>query len=199
MNCHEIQSLAGPYLDSELDAKTSLAIQQHLAACPACTRRFAAEQECATRLTNALRKGEPTPELWRGIEERVRTATAPKGATRAGRERSPKPWWCAWLWPSPRFYAGVAALWIVMLAVHFGYLREPARILVTSNPPSPTVQSALAEQRRQLAEMLGSVSAPGAASATQSKLLSPRSELRQPHDQPGPTTWLLATPESLPV
>ena len=199
MNCHEIQSLAGPYLDSELDTKTSLAIQQHLTACPACARRFAAEQEFATRLTTALRRGEPTPELWRGIEERVRTAAAQKTTAHAGREQPAEPWWRAWLWPGPRFYAGVAALWIAMLAVDFGYLREPAEVQVASNPPSPVVQSALAEQRRELAEMLGSVGASAAASATQPKLVSPRSELRQLHDQAGQTTWLPATPKSLPV
>jgi len=65
MNCHEIQSLTGPYLDSELDAKTSLGIQQHLAACPACARRFAAEGYAVallarrTDLTSGLAKELP--------------------------------------------------------------------------------------------------------------------------------------------
>ena len=41
MKCDEAQTLHGPYLDSELDAKTSLEIQQHLKMCPACARLFA--------------------------------------------------------------------------------------------------------------------------------------------------------------
>ena len=199
MSCHEIPSLTGPYLDSELDAKTSLAIQQHLATCPGCARRFAAEQEFTTRLTTSLRRGEPTPELWQGIEERVRAAAARKDRVRAGREQRAEPWWRAWLWPSPRFYAGVAALWIVMLTVHFGFLREPTQVQAANNPPSSIVQSALAQQRRELAEMLGNIGPPGVAPATQSKLVSPRSELRQLHDQTGQTTWLPVTPDSLPV
>jgi len=199
MNCHEIQSLAGPYLDSELDAKTSLAIQQHLAACPACARQFGAEQQFAARLATALRRGEASPELWNRAEELVRAAAARKTAAHAGRGQPSEPWWRAWLWPSPQFYAGVAALWIVMLVVHFSYLGEPAQAQATTSPPSPAVQSALAEQRRELAAMLGSAGAPGAASATRPRLVSPRSELRQLHDQPGRTTWLPATPESLQV
>ena len=139
------------------------------------------------------------PALWQGIEERVRTAAARKNTARGGREQLAEPWWRAWLWPSPRFYVGVAALWIVMLAVHFGFLREPVQVQAANNPPSPVVQSALAQQRRELAEMLGSIGTSGAAPAAQPKLVSPRSELRQLHDQTAQTTWLPATPESLSV
>jgi len=41
MKCDEVQTLHGPYLDSELDAKNSLEIQQHLKTCPGCARLFA--------------------------------------------------------------------------------------------------------------------------------------------------------------
>ena len=105
------------------------------------------------------------------------------------------------MWPSPQFYAGVAAVWIVILSVHFGYLREPAQtqIQAANSSPSPDVQSALAEQRRELAEMLGTMGVRAAASAPRPKQQSPRSELRPLHDQTGATTWHSATPESLPA
>ncbi len=49
MKCDEVQTMHGPYLDSELDAKTTLEIEQHLAACPACARLFAEEQKLNAR------------------------------------------------------------------------------------------------------------------------------------------------------
>ena len=45
MKCDEVQTMQGPYLDSELDAKTTLEIEHHLAVCPACAHLFAQEQK----------------------------------------------------------------------------------------------------------------------------------------------------------
>jgi anti-sigma factor RsiW len=198
MKCSELQSLAGPYLDSELDAKTSLEIQQHLAACPACARRLAAEQQFAARLTTVLRRGETTPELWRNTEALVRAA-ARNNVTRAGRERPAESWWRAWLWPNPQFYAGAAALWVLMLAVHFIYLGEPVRARAAATPPSPEVQSALAEQRRELAELLGTVGPSGATPTPRNKSLSPRRESRKLPEKPGETMYRPAASESFPA
>ena len=50
MRCDEVQSLQGPYLDSELDARTSLEIEQHLKACPECARLFAEEEKLEARI-----------------------------------------------------------------------------------------------------------------------------------------------------
>ena len=43
MRCHEARNLLGPYLDSELDAKASLEVAQHLESCEDCARVFDAE------------------------------------------------------------------------------------------------------------------------------------------------------------
>ena len=45
MRCEEVQSLHGPYLDSELEARSTLEIEQHLKSCPDCARLFAEEAE----------------------------------------------------------------------------------------------------------------------------------------------------------
>ena len=52
--------LQGPYLDSELDAKTTLEIEQHLAGCPACARLFAEEQKLEARMKAGLNRGPRT-------------------------------------------------------------------------------------------------------------------------------------------
>ncbi len=175
MKCDQIQSLAGPYLDSELDVRTTGEIQHHLDTCPDCARAFAIEQQAQARLAAALRRGHPTPDLWERIEQSVREAaparaaavTAPSRtdlvvqASTASRDRARQPgqsWWRVWLWPSPRFYAGVAAVWVCIFALNLltGDLVEAMR-----RPPSrqslesPEGARAFAEQRQELAELLG--------------------------------------------
>jgi len=197
MNCHEVQSLAGPYLDLELDAKDSLALEEHLATCPTCARWLAAERHFTASLTTALRCGEPTPDFWNRTEALVRTAAARKGSEQSTPEPPAERWWQAWLWPSPQFYAGVLALWTLMLAVQFTYLREPLQARTATTPPSPAVQSALAEQRRERAELLGNAGPTGTEPATKVSPISPRSELRQIHDHTDQTAWRSTGP--LPV
>ena len=36
MRCHEARKFLGPYLDSELDTRTSQEIELHLESCPQC-------------------------------------------------------------------------------------------------------------------------------------------------------------------
>jgi anti-sigma factor RsiW len=76
MKCDEVQTMQGPYLDSELDAKTTLEIERHLAACPACARLFAQEQKLEARITAGLKQGPRTAALWDQIESSV-VAAAP--------------------------------------------------------------------------------------------------------------------------
>ena len=71
MKCDEVQALHGPYLDSELDARTSLEIEQHLRACPECARLFAEEEKLEARIRAGLKQGPRTPALWAQIERGV--------------------------------------------------------------------------------------------------------------------------------
>ena len=59
------------------------------------------------------------------------------------------------LWPSPQAWAGLAAIWVVILAVDFS-VREPSPVLARkSSPPSPEVIVQLRQQQRLLAELIG--------------------------------------------
>jgi hypothetical protein len=67
-------------------------------------------------------------------------------------------WWREWLWPSPAAWAGLACVWIVILALNAAS-RPPAaerRLAERSPAPSPDMALALAQQRRELAQLLGS-------------------------------------------
>jgi len=75
MKCQEIHKLIGPYLDSELDAKTSFDIEQHLQTCDDCALLVEAERRRGERIISVLRHGEKTPELWRQLETLVAAPT----------------------------------------------------------------------------------------------------------------------------
>ena len=78
------------------------------------------------------------------------------------------------LWPHPRAWAGLAAVWICIFAVNFS-IRDRAPVLAEkSAPPSPEVVAELKQQQRMLAELIG---ASQASEAEQPKFLPlPRSE-----------------------
>jgi hypothetical protein len=60
------------------------------------------------------------------------------------------------LWPNPRAWAGLAAVWILILAVDFS-LRDPAPAMAEkSAPSSPEVMVELRQQQRLLVELMGS-------------------------------------------
>src|SRR5260370_41065103 len=93
------------------------------------------------------------PEEWR--REILEAANA------AARARSPacnppcEPWWREWLWPSPRAWAGLAAAWVIILALNTARLATPAGVANGSPPPSREMIMALSEQSREFAALLG--------------------------------------------
>lgn len=59
------------------------------------------------------------------------------------------------LWPHPKAWAGLAAVWIFILAVNFS-LRDPSPVLAEKSlPPSSEVLVELKQQQRLLADLIG--------------------------------------------
>jgi anti-sigma factor RsiW len=159
MNCDELQTLHGAYLDSELDARTTLEIQRHFAVCPDCSRAFAWEAELDAQIAAGLKRGRRTARLWDQIEQSV-VAVA---ETKSRAERAPEvplrmPWWRELLWPSPQAWAGLAALWIVMLGASF-ITGEPANLAEGRQAavPSRELRQVLRQQQQQMLAELGGV------------------------------------------
>lgn len=59
------------------------------------------------------------------------------------------------LWPNPQAWAGLAAAWILILAVDFSIRDKPPVVAEKSAPPSPEVIVELKQQQRMLAELIG--------------------------------------------
>jgi hypothetical protein len=79
------------------------------------------------------------------------------------------------LWPHPKAWAGLAAVWVLILAVDFSIRDRSPVMAEKSAPPSPEVIVELKQQQRLLAELIG---ARDTRDADRSKPLvpSPRSE-----------------------
>ena len=59
------------------------------------------------------------------------------------------------LWPHPRAWAGLATVWILILAVNFSMRDKSPALAEKSSPPSPEVIVELRQQQRLLAELIG--------------------------------------------
>jgi len=59
------------------------------------------------------------------------------------------------LWPHPAAWAGLAAAWILIAAVNFSDRDRSPGIAEDFTPPSPTMLAELKQERRMLAELMG--------------------------------------------
>jgi hypothetical protein len=75
------------------------------------------------------------------------------------------------LWPHPKAWAGLAAIWIFIFALNFSMRDETQTVAVKSAPPSPEVVAELKQQQRLFAELIG---ANDLRDADRQKLFSPR-------------------------
>ena len=59
------------------------------------------------------------------------------------------------LWPHPKAWAGLAAVWILIFAVDFSVRDKSPVVAEKAAPPSPEVVAELKQQQRMLAELIG--------------------------------------------
>jgi anti-sigma factor RsiW len=190
MRCEEVQSLQGLYLDSELDARTALEIEQHLKSCRECARLDAEEQKLDARLRAGLNRGQRTVALWRQVERAVADAapvteglqTEARTASQIGwqavfdamREQVQAGWRCSrWAW------TGLAMVWVVILGLRFA-ARDPVVPAVAGRelPPAAEVRFAV-EQKHLLMADLAFTTEPAPHDKPKAAPPSPRSDRRE--------------------
>ena len=74
MKCPESRKLVRLYLDSELYAKATQEVEQHLESCAECAELFAAEDKIETRVVEVLRRGRRSASVWEGVEAQIKPA-----------------------------------------------------------------------------------------------------------------------------
>lgn len=188
MKCHEVQTMQCPYLDSELDARTTLEIEQHLAACPACAHLFAQEQKLEARITAGLNRGSKTAALWAQIEREVADASS------ASRPRPPvlvpKPvGWPAVLgalgaqiragWQTSRWaWTGLAAVWAVIFVLNLAAREPDAPLMAGQEVRSASEMRMALKQKRMLMAELALAPEPALADKPKPARPSPHTERR---------------------
>jgi len=78
MKCAEVRKFVRLYLDSELDARNSFEVEQHLESCAECAGLFEAEKKFDDRLGRFLRRRQTTRALWENMEAKIAPARIAK-------------------------------------------------------------------------------------------------------------------------
>lgn len=94
----------------------------------------------------------PVPPEWRA--EIIDTARRASRRQAAAPVRQSAPWWREWLWPSPQAWAGLAAVWLFLLGLHFTGPADSASSTVQTQSPTPEIRMALAAQRLEMTRLL---------------------------------------------
>ena len=99
------------------------------------------------------------PAAWR---EEILSAARATARPRPSIPNSRPSWLSALLWPKPRAWAGLAALWVLVFALHLAARDDSPAIAKQTAPLSPQVLMALREQEQLVAELIGRSGAPDA-------------------------------------
>jgi len=124
---------------------------------------------------------QPLREIPAGWREEILGAAhaaspASPGFPRATHHGSRASWWRELLWPCPQAWAGLTAVWAVILFLN-AVSREPVQVVTTPRrPPGRDVLRAWKERERMLAEL---ASLPGPAEPPKPFAPRPRSEIAQ--------------------
>ena len=96
----------------------------------------------------------PVPGEWR--DQILRTAAARDDRRTQASSPLVTSWWRELLWPSPQAWAGLAAVWLLIFLVNVSDVRS--KTPSNSRIPAPSGEAALIlqEQRRLMAELIGS-------------------------------------------
>jgi anti-sigma factor RsiW len=185
MKCDEAQLLQGPYLDSELDARTTLHVEEHLKSCPKCARLFAEGRGLETTLNAALNQGPRNEALWAEIEHTVVTS-ALSGSQPARAVAQPAAEHTAWgmlgqqlraAWRRSRWaWAGLGAAWVVILVLN-GSAQEPdTRVAAGQGVPSLSEMRFAWQQKQLLMAELAATSDPAPVNKPTAAPPRPRSQ-----------------------
>lgn len=88
--------------------------------------------------------------------------------------------WRELVLPCRRVWMGLAAVWLVILALNFAARDTSPTLAKSSPPPSPEMLAAVQNQKRLLAEMLQDQTKTSDADRPKPSPLSPQSELTLP-------------------
>ena len=108
---------------------------------------------------------ETLPAAWRNVASSIQAFNARMVRGNLSQHLS------ALLWPHPKAWAGLAAVWILIAGLNLSTRDPSPRLAVKTAAPSPTTLVELRQQHRLYAELLGRMDAPD---ADRPRLLAPK-------------------------
>ena len=125
MKCEACQSVLEEYFDGELPAKRAAEVRAHLGVCPACAAEMAELRQAHELYARYERDVEVTPELWAGIEARIKAEKVARPDARlASGWRTRLKGLFAMPHISPAFAAALVVLAIGLTVVVMSYLHS---------------------------------------------------------------------------
>jgi len=111
MKCQECEPLIEEFLDGELDTRAAGGVRAHLAACGACAEAHDAIVAEGTLYAAYEREVEVTPQLWGGVEARIRAGRGVEGEMGLLQRISR---WLAPLLTAPRFSPALTGALVIV-------------------------------------------------------------------------------------
>jgi anti-sigma factor RsiW len=165
---------SGALPDAESDGA-----KKHVAVCPACQSHYEEMQNLTTPLGNweqNLANVQPTQAARNRWEQAIQAAGRPEPARQLTPTAAMREWWQDVVWPCRRVWAGLAVVWLLILAGNLS-LRDSSQIRMVKFPPSAQeMVMALKERQSVLAELLADHSGPREADRPKFFLPKPRTE-----------------------
>jgi hypothetical protein len=154
-------------------------MRKHLAACADCRRYFGEIKTVTGPMANwaeSLPQIRPSASAQRRWTQAIKTAGPPY----AIRRFSPVASFCDWahdvFWPARRVWAGLAAVWLLILAGNLSLREPPPASSATSASSSREAIASFRDQQKILAELLPDLSAPRETTQQKPFLPKPRTE-----------------------
>jgi len=114
------------------------------------------------------------PADWRaGILQAAKASVPQTSASNSQRVA----WWRELFWPCLQAWAGLAAVWVVILAIHFISAEPVEAVAKTTMPPSPQEIMVLKEQKQMMAKLIETFDQP-AGEPPKPYVPRPKSECR---------------------
>lgn len=165
-----------------LAAEERVAVENHLAACADC-QKFHRELSHLTvplarweKHFSDLEPGQGTRTRWAAAIQR---APEPEQLRRFSPKTAFQVLWQELVWPCRRTWAGLAAVWVGLLAFHLAQSGRGQTITAqSSSPPAAEIRFAWQEQQRILIELIGSTPLDLSAEPTRRSDPQPHSEER---------------------
>jgi len=153
------------------------AIESHLAACADC-RKYYSELKAVTVPLNNWQENfshiQPNPAIQQQWARAIQAAGQLEPVRRLTLAMAFRDWWREVVWSSRRVWAGLAMVWVVLLAANVSLREHPSA--TAKSGPAMEVIMALKDQQRILAELLPDRSAPPDADQPKIFLPKPRTE-----------------------